>query len=189
MRETPWRSDESLVRIAQPCVGAPLRQVVEMNAPIAERRRRGECATFGTGRRFRRRRTGGCHMRALGGRGHLLPGRRLDTKLQLTDRSRALWARDVVLSQTRGCRAYSCLAHFADGFLGFAPFWNVWLVELIPHTIFLKTHHNCVIRRSSECPASYSPACVGPIGHDSRLVSLVQPVRQRATRVIVRRWH
>ncbi len=140
-----------------------------MNMPVAERRRRGECTTFGTGRQFRRRRTGGCHMRVLGGRGHLLPGRRLDTKLQLTDRSRALWARDVVLSQTRSCRAYSCLAQLADGFMGFAPFWNVWLVELIPHTIFLRTHDNCAIRRSSKCPTGYSPACVGPVSHDSRL--------------------
>ncbi len=137
-----------------------------MNAPVVERRRRGECATFGTGRRFRRRRIGGCHMRALGGRGHLLPGRRLDTKLQLTDRLRALWARDVVLSQTRGCRANSCLAQLADSFLGFAPFWNVWLVELIPHTIFLRTHDNCAIRRSSE------------IGMPSRLFTSLRRARQ-----------
>ncbi len=137
-----------------------------MNAPVVERRRRGECATFGTGRRFRRRRIGGCHMRALGGRGHLLPGRRLDTKLQLTDRSRALWARYVVLSQTRDCRANSCLAQLADSFLGFAPFWNVWLVELIPHTIFLRTHDNCAIRRSSK------------IGMPSKLLTNLHRARQ-----------
>jgi hypothetical protein len=53
--------------------------------------------------------------------------------------------------------------------MGFAPFWNVWLVELIPHTIFLRTHDNCAIRRSSKCPTGYSPACVGPVSHDSRL--------------------
>jgi hypothetical protein len=142
-----------------------------MNAPVAEHRRQGECATFGTWRRFRRCHTGGCHMWALGGRGHHLPGRCLDTKLQLTDWSRALWARDVVLSQTRGCRAYSCLAQLANGFLGFAPFWNVWLVELIPDTIFLRTHDNCAIRRSSKCPAGYSPTCVGLVNHDSRVTS------------------
>ncbi len=144
-----------------------------MSAAVAEHWQRGECATFGTGRRFRRCRTGGCHVRALGGHRHLLPGRHLDTKLQLTDRSRALWAHDVVLSQTRGYRAYSCLAQLANGFLGFAPFWNVWLVELIPHTIFLRTHDNCAIRWSSECLAGYSPACVTPVSHDSRLTTHV----------------
>jgi hypothetical protein len=55
--------------------------------------------------------------------------------------------------------------------LGFAPFWNVRLVELIPHIIFLRTHDNYAIRWSSKCPASYSPACVGPINHDSQLTN------------------